>query len=196
MPLYAYRALTKDGHIVKNKIEDVSKNAIIKKIKRNGLTPISIVQLKTRTRKNKKNINDVEKMLENLNNGNVIKRKVKRKVSTKEKITNFLVKTNKISARDIIVFTQKFYLLKKANFNNIHALNTIIESTEHPKLKEILEDMLAGLEAGENMYSTMEYYPDVFPYIYINMIKVGELSRITNNIITASCKVYGGINNG
>lgn len=195
MPLYAYRALTKDGHIVKNKIEDVSKNAIIKKIKRNGLTPISIVQLKTRTRKNKKNINDVEKMLENLNNGNVIKRKVKRKVSTKEKITNFLVKTNKISARDIIVFTQKFYLLKKANFNNIHALNTIIESTEHPKLKEILEDMLAGLEAGENMYSTMEYYPDVFPYIYINMIKVGELSRITNNIFTTSCKVYGGINN-
>lgn len=26
------------------------------------------------------------------------------------------------------------------------------------------------------MYTTMEYYSDVFPYIYINMIKVGELS--------------------
>ena len=26
------------------------------------------------------------------------------------------------------------------------------------------------------MYSTMEYYSNVFPYIYINMIKVGELS--------------------
>ena len=26
------------------------------------------------------------------------------------------------------------------------------------------------------MYTTMEYYQDVFPYIYINMIKVGELS--------------------
>lgn len=176
MPIYVYRAMTKDGHIVKNKIEDNSKGAIIKKIKRNGLMPISIVQLKTKTQKNKKNVRDVEQMLENLNNGNVIKKQIKRKVSTKEKISTFLLKTNKITSRDIIIFTQKFYLLKKANFNNIHALTTIIESTEHPRLKEILEDMLAGLEAGENMYSTMEYYPDVFPYIYINMIKVGEMS--------------------
>ena len=45
MPLYMYRALSEDGHIVRNKIEDSSKNAIIKKIKRNGLTPISVVQL-------------------------------------------------------------------------------------------------------------------------------------------------------
>ena len=26
------------------------------------------------------------------------------------------------------------------------------------------------------MYTTLEYYSTVFPYIYINMIKVGELS--------------------
>ena len=176
MPVYVYRAMTPDGHIVKNRIEDNSKSSIIKKIKRNGLMPISVVQLKTKTQKNKKNVKHVEEMLENLNNGTVIRKQIKRKVSTKEKISNFLIKTNKITPRDIIIFTQKFYLLKKANFNNIHALNTIIESTEHPKLKEILEDMLAGIEAGENMYSTMEYYPDVFPYIYVNMIKVGELS--------------------
>jgi len=35
---------------------------------------------------------------------------------------------------------------------------------------------LAGVEAGENMYTTMEYYSEVFPYLYINMIKVGEES--------------------
>lgn len=26
------------------------------------------------------------------------------------------------------------------------------------------------------MYTTMEYYSNIFPYIYVNMIKVGELS--------------------
>lgn len=29
---------------------------------------------------------------------------------------------------------------------------------------------------GENIYSTMEYYEDIFPVIYINMIKVGEMA--------------------
>ena len=31
------------------------------------------------------------------------------------------------------------------------------------------------------MYSTMEYYSNVFPYIYTNMIKVGELSGSLSN---------------
>ena len=62
------------------------------------------------------------------------------------------------------------------NFNNIHALSTVIDTTENPKLRAILEDILAGVESGEFMYTTMEYYDNVFPYIYINMIKVGELS--------------------
>lgn len=75
-----------------------------------------------------------------------------------------------------MIFTQNFYLLKKADFNNIHALSTIIQSTENLTFRGILEDILAGIEAGDYMYVTMEYYSDVFPYIYINMIKVGELS--------------------
>ena len=86
----------------------------------------------------------------------------------------------KITNRDIVIFTQDFYLLKKANFNNIHALSTIIENTENPSFRAIIEDILLGVESGENMYTTMEYYTGVFPPIYINMIKVGELSRIIN----------------
>ena len=109
-------------------------------------------------------------------------------LSTKEKINMYLAKTEKITQRDIVVFTQNFYLLKKANFNNIHALNTIIESTENISFRGILEDILAGVEAGENMYTTMEYYSNVFPYIYINMIKVGELSGSLTNSLEQAVK--------
>ena len=87
-----------------------------------------------------------------------------------------LTKTQKVTSRDLVIFTQNLYLLKKAGFNNVHALGTIIQSTENPTLKGILEDILAGVEAGDYMYTTMEYYSDIFPYIYINLIKVGELS--------------------
>ena len=55
-------------------------------------------------------------------------------------------------------------------------------------LKGILEDILAGVEAGENMYTTMEYYSNVFPYIYINMIKVGELSGSLTNSLEQAVK--------
>ena len=88
----------------------------------------------------------------------------------------------------MVIFTQNFYLLKKADFNNIHALRTLIEGTENLSLRGIIEDILAGVEAGENMYTTMEYYSDVFPYIYINMIKVGELSGSLTNSLEQAIK--------
>ena len=67
-------------------------------------------------------------------------------------------------------------MLKKARFNNVHALSTVIEATENSRLRLIIEDILYGVEAGEYMHTTMEYYSNIFPYVYINLIKVGELS--------------------
>ena len=38
------------------------------------------------------------------------------------------------------------------------------------------------------MYTTMEYYSNIFPYIYINMIKVGELSGSLTNSLEQAVK--------
>ena len=185
MPTYSYRAVTKQGVIVRNRVESPSRQSLIKMIKNNNLIPIDIVQLsymsKRTPKKQKKNITDIQEIMKNVNTTQIGAKS--RTQTTKEKINLYFAKTEKITQRDLVVFTQNFYLLKKANFNNIHALETIIESTENVSFRGILEDILAGVEAGENMYTTMEYYSNVFPYIYINMIKVGELSgSLTNSL--------------
>ena len=43
-------------------------------------------------------------------------------------------------------------------------------------LKDIIEDLLIGVESGERLYSIMESYPKVFPPLFVNFIKVGEES--------------------
>lgn len=191
MPTYMYKAMTKTGVVVRNRVEFASKQSLIKTLKSNDLLPISIEQIsyssKKTPKRKKKNITDIQEIMKNVNTTQLNKEK-KMTLSTKEKINMYLAKTEKITQRDIVVFTQNFYLLKKANFNNIHALNTIIESTENISFRGILEDILAGVEAGENMYTTMEYYSNVFPYIYINMIKVGELSGSLTNSLEQAVK--------
>lgn len=191
MPTYMYKAMTKTGVVVRNRVEFASKQNLIKTLKSNDLLPISIEQIsyssKKTPKRKKKNITDIQEIMKNINTTQLNKEK-KMTLSTKEKINMYLAKTEKITQRDIVVFTQNFYLLKKANFNNIHALNTIIESTENISFRGILEDILAGVEAGENMYTTMEYYSNVFPYIYINMIKVGELSGSLTNSLEQAVK--------
>ena len=127
-------------------------------------------------------------IMKNMTNADILHRRTSSQKSLKDKIKNSISKTERITPRDVVIFTQNFYLLKKANFNNIHALTTIIESTENLAFREVLEDVLVGIENGENMYTTMEYYPDVFPYIYTNMIKVGELSGSLTNSLRQAVK--------
>ena len=188
MPVYIYRAVTKTGLIVKNKVESGSKQNLLKMLKANDLLPIDVMQVAyagknlRKKKAKKKNIEDVSEIVKNINTTN-LERTKSRQLSTFEKVNLYFEGTKKITPRDLVVFTQNFYLLKKANFNNIHALNTIIRGTENITFKGILEDILAGVEAGENIYTTMEYYSEVFPFIYVNMIKVGELSgSLTNSL--------------
>lgn len=192
MPVYVYKAVTSNGLVVKNRVEEPSKQILIKKLKRNNLTPIDIILSRAPMKKNqntrlaKRNTTNIEDILKNVNTANLDQSR--KHMSTLEKINASLARTEKIRTRDIVIFTQNFYLLKKANFNNIHALSTIIESTENLGFRAILEDILAGVEAGESMYATMEYYEHVFPYIYINMIKVGELSGSLTNSLQQAVK--------
>ena len=191
MPTYMYKAMTRTGVVVRNKVEAASRQNLIKSLKNNNLLPISIQQMAYRSKnapkRQKKNITDIQEIMKNVNTTQLVGNK-KKTLSTKERINLYFARTEKITPRDLVVFTQNFYLLKKANFNNIHALNTIIESTENISLRGILEDILAGVEAGEYMYTTMEYYSNVFPYIYINMIKVGELSGSLTNSLEQAVK--------
>ena len=177
MATYTYKALTKRGMVVRNRVEAPTKQALIKLLKSNEMLPISVTKIpyggSKVKRKQKRNVSNIDDMMKNLNTTKI---DVGEKKSSYQKLRSYFTKQQKITSRDIVVFTQNFYLLKKANFNNIHALRTIIDSTENYIFREILEDILAGVEEGEYIYTTMEYYSDVFPYIYINMVKVGELS--------------------
>lgn len=193
MPLYIYKAVTEKGQVVRNRVEELNRFILLRKLKSNGLMPIKVTQIQMNKKANrvikkqKKNVESSDSVLKTVREQEIARNMTSKTKRFTQKAKKVLFTNIKITNRDIVIFTQNFYLLKKANFNNIHALSTIIETTENPSFRAILEDILLGVESGENMYSTMEYYTGVFPPIYINMIKVGELSRIFDKSIRTGC---------
>ena len=158
MPTYKCKGVNSRGEIYEAKIKEANTLYCNKKLKANGYTPIEVVQIvdiKRSSNKNKntkvakaKNLHDLKSKMktDEVMNINQKKKQSASVVATLDKL-NF----QKITKRDIVVFTQNFYLLKKAGFNNIHALSTVIQTTENPKMKVILEDILAGVE-GRRLY--------------------------------------------
>lgn len=99
-----------------------------------------------------------------------------------------IAKIEKSNSKELLNFTQNLYLLKKSGFDDTHALRTLVEGIESSSFKEIIEEVLAGVECGENMYPIMECYPKTFPYIYTNLIKEGEISDTLTDSLQKATK--------
>ena len=78
MPTYMYKAVTRTGLVVRNKVESPSKQTLLKSLKNNDLMPIDIEQLKYSEKKKKmkkKNISDIEEIMKNVNTTQINKPK-------------------------------------------------------------------------------------------------------------------------
>lgn len=179
MPSYKYRVIFEDGKVGHGKIMALNKSHAMESLKKDRIQPISIKKLPEKRQKYKRlDYNKIEKenlikrVNSNLNNS---KKKVDLKKITLEELKQMqLHPFTRITSKDIIVLVNNLYILKKAKFNNIQALRIIYEQMENPKLKDIVEDIIIGVESGEKMNVVMQNYPNVFPAMFVNFIKVGE----------------------
>ena len=93
MPEYVYRAVTKKGQIVRNKVEESSKNNLIKKLKSNDLLPIEVIQVSYKSKNSrvaKKNIIDIDDIMKTANSASVLQGREDNKTSIREKINLLL----------------------------------------------------------------------------------------------------------
>lgn len=180
MPNYKYRVIYEDGKIGRGRVMGLNKAHVIDTLKKDNTQPIMIKKIQEHKKKYKRL--DYKKMskqqkINRLSINDAGKEKEKRK-SFKD-LTKMDVNFNlfrRVTTKDLMIFSNNLYILKKARFNNVEALQTIYDGTENPAFKDIIEDILIGVESGQRLYAIMENYPKAFPPMYVNFIRVGEES--------------------
>lgn len=190
MPDFKYRAVLRNGKIIRGIITAKSKVDVIQMIKDTKMTPISINAKKIKrpaVQKKKIDFKKLDKVAKKSND------KLKKVAMTnkggpkKSKLATILTADvsfgGGVKPKDVLIFTNALYILKKAKFNNITALESVYNSTENKKLRDIIEEMMIGVESGETLYYTMAKYPNVFPPLYANFVKVGEESGSLDNAL-------------
>lgn len=163
MPSFICKVMTPQGQIVKVKLNESDKLTCLKKLKSNGMTPISV----------ENSIDLFQNKSKKKNSATIYSKRKKHKLIDFNSQIQF---SNKITIEELKKFTQDFYLLKKSKFTNKHALLTIINNAENPHFRSILHEILDNIEKGEFMYKAMEKYDLIFPIVYINLIKTGEVT--------------------
>lgn len=165
MVRYSCKVLTPQGQIVKLELGAEDKVSCIKRLKKNGMTPISVEE-KHGIAKQKKTESTA---------------KVKVKTKKKLDLNKSIAINKKVTPEQIKKFSEDYLILKNANFSNSHALETIINNCENVEFKRILREIKSNVDGNEYMYKVMEKYPTIFPLVYINLVKSGELSNNVEN---------------
>ena len=89
----------------------------------------------------------------------------------------------RISLRDVMVFTQELTTLLDAGLPLDRSLQILTELTEKERFKEVVRDILKQIEAGRSFSEALSAHSSIFPRLYVNMTKAGETGGILNLIL-------------
>ncbi len=83
---------------------------------------------------------------------------------------------NKISSKELLVFTQKLATLSRAKMELLPSLKILYNQLDDPHFKEIILKVYNEVKNGQAFSKALSKFSQVFPYFYISLIKAGEAS--------------------
>ncbi|MFO7871965.1 MAG: type II secretion system F family protein [Kiritimatiellia bacterium] len=84
------------------------------------------------------------------------------------------VRTGRIRRRDVTVFTRQLASMIKSGVPILRALSIISAQTPNTGLRRLIEDLTGIVRGGDMLSEGLAAYPDVFPELYVDMIRSGE----------------------
>jgi len=94
----------------------------------------------------------------------------------KKTLADYFPSLFRISPMEIILFTRQLATFVGAGVPMSRALGTIAEETGSPLFKRIVLAILSDLERGQNLSEALVKHPHVFPALYVDLIRVAELT--------------------
>jgi len=146
MAVYAYRGRNPRGELVQGRLEGADTGAVADHLVNTGITPIDIQV-----------VSGSAAPAANAAPGGA---------------SRFL--EAQITLVDLMLFSRQMYTLIKAGVPMLRALGGLQESLTNPRLKSVVADLRASLDAGRELSAAMRRHTGVFTPFYVSLVRVGE----------------------
>lgn len=81
-----------------------------------------------------------------------------------------------VSRRDLITFCFHLEQTGRAGVPILESLEDLRDSSDNPRLREVIAAMIDSIEGGQTLSQAMRNYPAVFDSIFCNLVRAGEQS--------------------
>lgn len=99
------------------------------------------------------------------------------------------MQSRKVSNRDIVMLNMKLAYMTDAGIPLLNCIRILAGQFEEPALKNVLSNVAQKISEGLSLSEAMARHPGVFSDMYVNMIKVGEMSG-TLHVVLNRMAVY------
>lgn len=154
MSLFSYKAAHPSGKVVKGTLDADDEKSVVGKLHGMGYVPIQIAPAGN---KRKTLDTDVSKSLSSL--------------------------INRITTKDVLLFTQDLSALLVAGLPVDRALAILIDVTEKARFKIVLRDVLRSVQSGGYLSDAIAKHPGAFSDFYVNMVRAGEAGGVLESVL-------------
>ena len=155
MSMFYYRATNSHGKVETGQVETDSKQHALERLEKMGLFPILVSN----------------------------KQQKSREISLKGIDFESYLPSNRISGAHVLDFTDKLATLLHAGLPLAKSLKLLIETTQHPPMKDVIQSVLKDVSAGKSFAESLGKHSKVFSRLYINMVKTGEAAGVLEKIL-------------
>jgi len=94
-----------------------------------------------------------------------------------------IMSRRRIRSEDLMIFTRELSTMISAGFPLLTSIEILREDLHNPDVEDVLIRLASNLKEGQSLSASLEQYPDVFPKLYINLVKAGEASGELERIL-------------
>lgn len=80
----------------------------------------------------------------------------------------------RVATADLVMFSRQMYTIVKSGIPLLRGMRGLASSTHQPVLRETLDQVLEDLESGRDLATCLGRHPQVFPSLYVSVVRVGE----------------------
>jgi general secretion pathway protein F len=154
MAHYQYRATDFQGKIVEGSMDAGEERAVVQRLREKGLIPIRIGV------------------------GAAAPRQA-RTVS----LPSFGSRRKRITTAELLIFTRELATLLGAGMPLDRSLTTLTDLAQTAEMKRVTGEVLEAVRGGSSLAEALGQHPKVFPPLYVNMVKAGEVGGMLDQVL-------------
>jgi type IV pilus assembly protein PilC len=96
----------------------------------------------------------------------------------------------KVTIKDLAVMSRLFATMINAGLSLLRSLSILAEQTENKELRRVLGAVATDLETGQSLSASLAKHPAVFPPLFVNMTKAGEVGGFLDSVLVQIAENY------